>query len=122
MPAPSNYIGGIILMTNITIGNKNYELRLNTRASIQLEKALGFNPINMFMAIEGGEMPRLSDMLIMLHAMLQPLNHGITIDKVYDLYDTYVEDGHNLFDLVPVFIEVFQNAGYMAKTEDTEKN
>lgn len=111
-------------MTNITIGNKTYELRLNTRASIQLEKSLGFNPINMFMAIENGEMPRLSDMLIMLHAMLQPLNHGINIDKVYDLYDTYVEDGHNLFDLVPVFIEVFQNAGYMAKVTEgnTEKN
>ena len=112
-------------MTILTIGRNTYELRLNTRASISLEKALGFNPINMFMAIENGQMPRLGDMLVMLHAMLQPMNHGMSMDKVYDLYDDYVADGHNLFDLVPVFIEVFQDAGYMAKTdgkEGAEKN
>lgn len=112
-------------MTNLTIGRNTYELRLNTRASIGLEKALGFNPINMFMAIENGQMPCLGDMLIMLHAMLQPMHHGMNMDKVYDLYDDFVADGHNLFDLVPVFIEVFQDAGYMAKTnniEGAEKN
>lgn len=107
-------------MTTVTIGRNTYELRLNTRASIALEKALGFNPISMFMAIERGDMPRLNDMLIMLHAMLQPMNHGMNMDKVYDLYDEYVADGHNLFDLVPVFIEVFQDAGYMAKTSEIE--
>ena len=107
-------------MTTLNIGRNTYELRLNTRASIALEKALGFNPINMFMAIERGDMPRLNDMLIMLHAMLQPMNHGMNMDKVYDLYDEYVADGRNLFDLVPVFIEVFQDAGYMAKTSEIE--
>lgn len=107
-------------MTTVTMGRNTYELRLNTRASIALEKALGFNPITMFMAIERGDMPRLNDMLIMLHAMLQPMNHGMNMDKVYDLYDEYVADGHNLFDLVPVFIEVFQDAGYMAKTSEIE--
>lgn len=107
-------------MTTLNIGRNTYELRLNTRASIALEKALGFNPITMFMAIERGDMPRLNDMLIMLHAMLQPMNHGMNMDKVYDLYDEYVADGHNLFDLVPVFIEVFQDAGYMAKTSEIE--
>ena len=107
-------------MTTVNIGRNTYELRLNTRASIALEKALGFNPITMFMAIERGDMPRLNDMLIMLHAMLQPMNHGMNMDKVYDLYDEYVADGHNLFDLVPIFIEVFQDAGYMAKTSEIE--
>lgn len=103
------------MFTELTIGNEIYKLRLNTRASISLEKALGYNPISMFMAIDSGEMPRLGDMLVMLHAMLQPLHHGITLDKTYDLFDAYVADGHNLFDLVPVFIEVFQESGYMAK-------
>lgn len=107
-------------MTTLNIGRNTYDLRLNTRASIALEKALGFNPINMFMDIERGDMPKLNDMLIMLHAMLQPMNHGMNMDKVYDLYDEYVADGHNLFDLVPVFIEVFQDAGYMAKTSEIE--
>jgi hypothetical protein len=44
----------------------------------------------------------------------------MSLDKVYDLYDEYVADGHTLFDLVPVFIEVFQESGYLGK--DNAKN
>lgn len=112
------------MFTELIIGGESYKLRLTTRASVQLEKALGYNPIAMFMAIEAGEMPKLSDLLIILQAMLQTYHHGYTIDKTYDLFDRYVEDGHNMFDLVPVFIEVFQQSGYMsagnAETDNTE--
>lgn len=112
------------MFTELTIGNETYKLRLTTRTSITLEKALGYNPLSLFMAIEDGAMPKMSDMLIILHAMLQSLHHGITLDKTYDLFDAYVADGHNLFDLVPVFIEVFQESGYMSKVDATidEKN
>ena len=59
-------------------------------------------------------------MLIILHSMLQAMHHGINLDKTYDLFDAYVAEGHNLFDLVPVFIEVFQESGYMAKSNGIE--
>ena len=109
------------MYTELIIKGESYKLRLTTRGSIALEKALGYNPIALFLAIEQGEMPKLSDLLIMLHAMLQSFHHGITLDKTYDLFDDYVADGHNMFDLVPVFVEVFQQSGYMsANTEDTE--
>ena len=114
------------MFTELNIGNETYKLRLTTRTSIALEKALGYNPLSMFMDMDNGNMPKLTDMLIILHSMLQSMNHGINLDKTYDLFDTYVADGHNLFDLVPVFIEVFQECGYMAKTnssiETDEKN
>ena len=106
--------------TELNIGNETYKLRLTTRASVSLEKALGYNPLSMFMAIERGEMPKLGDMLIILHAMLQPLHHGINLDKTYDLFDNFVAEGHNLFDLVPIFVEVFQESGYMAKANEIE--
>jgi hypothetical protein len=102
------------MFTELIIGGESYKLRLTTRASVQLEKALGYNPIAMFMAIEAGEMPKLSDLLIILQAMLQAFHHGYTIDKTYDLFDDYVADGHNMFDLIPVFLEVFQQSGYMS--------
>lgn len=98
----------------LIINGQSYKLRLTTRGSIALEKALGYNPIALFLAIEQGEMPKLSDLLIMLQAMLQSFHHGITLDKTYDLFDEYVADGHNMFDLVPVFVEVFQQSGYMS--------
>lgn len=108
------------MFIDLPIGNEVYKLRLTTRTSIALEKALGYNPLSMFMDMDNGNMPKMTDMLIILHSMLQSMNHGITLDKTYDLFDQYVADGHNLFDLVPVFIEVFQESGYMAKTNGIE--
>lgn len=109
-----------MMYTELNIGGDAYKLRLTTKASVSLEKALGYNPISMLMAIDNGEMPKLADVLIMLHSMLQTYHHGYSLDKVYDLFDKYVEEGHGMFDLIPVFVEVFQNSGYLAVAKDGE--
>lgn len=108
------------MFTELIIGGESYKLRLNTKASVALEKALGYNAISMFMDIDNGVMPKLGDILIVLHAMLQPMNHGMSVDKVYDLFDKYVAEGHNMYDLIPLFIEVFQESGYMPAVKDTD--
>lgn len=99
--------------TTLYIKENEYKLRLTTRSLIALEKNLGCNPIQVFLAIDEGKLPKMTEMAIMLHAMLQPLHHGITIDKVYDLIDAYLEENDNMFELIPVFVEVFQNAGFL---------
>lgn len=104
----------------IIIGGESYKLRLTTKASIALEKALGYNPISMLMDIDNGVMPKLNDVLIMLHAMLQTYHHGFTLDRVYDLFDQYIADGKGMFDLIPVFVEVFQKSGYLAANASSE--
>jgi hypothetical protein len=109
------------MYSELIIGNETYKLRLNTRASVALEKALGKSPLSVFMELDNGEMPKLTDMIIILQACLQPYHHGFTMDKTYDLFDKYVEDGHTLFDLIPVFIEVFQESGYFAKSGAEDK-
>lgn len=117
-----------MLYTELIIGGESYKLRLTTKASVSLEKALGYNPISMLMAIDKGEMPKLADVLVMLQAMLQTYHHGYSLDKVYDLFDKYVAEGKGMFDLIPVFVEVFQNSGYLtvgqgdSNIEDIEKN
>lgn len=103
------------MYNELIIGGETYKLRLTTKTSISLEKALGYNPISMLMKIDQGEMPKLSDVLIMLHAMLQTYHHGMNMDKIYDLFDKYVEDGKSMFDLIPIFVEVFQDSGYITK-------
>jgi hypothetical protein len=110
------------MFTELIIGGNAYKLRLNTKASVALEKALGYNAISMFMDIDNGVMPKLGDILIVLHAMLQPMNHGISVDKVYELFDQYVAEGHNMYDLIPIFVEVFQESGYMPTAKDTDGN
>jgi hypothetical protein len=109
-----------MLFTELKIGNESYKLRLTTKVSIALEKSLGFNPLTMLMEIDNGVMPKLGDCLIMLHAMLQTYHHGMNMDKVYDLFDAYVADGHNMFDLIPVFIKVFEQSGYITSSENAE--
>ncbi|MBR5823800.1 MAG: hypothetical protein IKY67_06625 [Paludibacteraceae bacterium] len=111
------------MFTELIIKGESYKLRLTTKASVGLEKALGYNAIGMFMDIDKGVMPKLGDILIVLHATLQAYNHGITLEKVYELFDDYVEDGHNMYDLIPLFVEVFQQSGYMpANKEQDEGN
>ena len=109
------------MFTELKIKDETYKLRLNTRSSVALEKSLGKSPLTMLMKLDAGELPTLTDMVLILHAMLQPLNHGISLERTYDLYDAYVADGNSLFDLIPVIIEVFQESGYLAKpgTEET---
>lgn len=109
------------MYTELIINGESYKLRLTTKNSIALEKALGYNPIAMLMDIDNGTMPKLGDVLIMLHSMLQCFHHGINMDKVYDLFDKYVAEGHGMFDLIPVFVEVFQESGYLATSKGTEE-
>lgn len=115
------------MFTELIINGESYKLRLTTKSSIALERALGYNPISMLMEIDNGTMPKLADILVMLHSMLQTYHHGYSLEKVYDLFDEYVGDGHSMFDLIPVFVEVFQQSGYLStktnKDEDKlEKN
>lgn len=108
------------------VGEKTYKLRLTTKGAIQLERALGYNPISMLLDMDNGVMPKLGDMITILHATLQPLNHGISMDDACDIYDNYIATGKTMFDLIPVFVEVFQESGFIAKDkgqkEADEKN
>lgn len=108
------------MFTELIIGGDTFKLRLNTRTSIQLEKALGYNPLNLLMAMENGNMPKLSDVIIILQSMLQCFHHGYNTEKTMDLFDKYVDDGHGMFDLLPVFIEVFKQSGYISDKSGEE--
>ena len=111
------------MFTILTIGGDEYKLRLNTRTSIQLEKALGYNPLDMLIAAGEGKMPKKTDVIAFLHAMLQTYHHGFNVEKTMDLFDDYIADGHNMFDLIPVFVEVLTEAGYIPKNaEANEEN
>lgn len=106
------------MFTELIIGGESYKLRLTTKTSISLERALGYNPITILMDIEKNKMPKLNDMLIMLQAMLQTYHHGMNMEAVFDLFDKYVEDGKSMFDLIPVFVEVFEQSGYISSKTD----
>ena len=107
------------MYTELKIGNDSYKLRLSTKRAVDLEKALGFNPLQIFFNINNGELPKLADMMTMLQYFLLDLQHGLKMDDVYEIYDKFVAEGHNLFDLIPIFIEVLKESGFMV--EDSEE-
>lgn len=99
-------------------GNKSYKLRLSTRAIVSLEKAIGCNPLAIFGA--GDTIPPITTMVQVLHAALQQYNHGITLNDTYDIYDTWLADGHIMTDFIQVIVDIYKVSGLIQ--EPTEKN
>lgn len=110
------------MYTELTVGKKTLKLRLTTRAIVALERKLGKNPLSIFYGMQNMEMPLVSDIVMLLHASLQSLEHGYTEDMVYDLYDEYIEDGNDIRDIIDVIYEVFEGAGLIRKAEETSPN
>jgi hypothetical protein len=102
---------------DFSAGNKEYRLRLNTRNVVALEKTLGCNPVSIFG--DGDTIPSFTAMVAILHASLQQLNHGITVDKAYDIFDDWINDGNSMVDFVKVILEVYKASGIVPNTTDT---
>lgn len=111
-----------MLYTTINVGGIEYKARLTAKACVDLEKKLGTNPLNILGEFSTtNKIPDLTTMLVILHASLQAYEHGITLDRVYDIYDKFVEEGNSLMELFPIIIEIFKTSGFF-KEEVGEKN
>ena len=100
-------------------GGKEYKLRLTTRSIVQLEKQIGRNPLMIFG--NGEEIPTITNMVNVLYFSLQSLQNGITLNDAYDIYDTYIADGHTTTDFIKVVIDIYRASGIIP-TEEAEKN
>lgn len=112
-----------MLYFDFEAGNKAYKLRLNTRNTVMLEKALGCNPLSIFGA--GDTIPTITTMVNVLFASLQQYHHGITLNDAYDIFDAYLDEGHAVTDFIPVILEVYKVSGIIrenAREDATEKN
>lgn len=101
-------------------GNKAYKLRLNTRNTVMLEKALGRNPLAIF---DGGDtIPTVTEMANILFCSLQQYHHGITLTDAFDIFDEYLADGHSVTDFIPIILEIYKASGIIRNSEEAEKN
>jgi hypothetical protein len=101
-------------------GNKEYKLRLNTRAIVAVEKSIGCNPLAIFG--DGGTLPTITVMVSILHAALQQYHHGISMNDAYDIFDAYLADGHAMTDFIPVILDIYRESGLIKEEAETEKN
>lgn len=97
--------------TILTIGDKDYKLKMTARTMCELEKKLGKNPIDILIETSQNKLPKTNDLVLILHYALLPYNHNIKIDDVYDIFDDYIAEGHIYMDFIGVVIEVFKVSG-----------
>lgn len=101
---------------NFTAANKDYKLRLNTQNIVTLEKMLGCNPISIFGA-DGERIPTITEMVAVLYNSLQQLNHGISLNNAYSIFDDYLADGHTATEFLTVILEVYKASGIISSDE-----
>lgn len=113
-----------MLYFDFEAGNKNYKLRLNTRNTVMLEKNIQCNPLSIFG--QGDTIPSVTVMVNVLFAAMQQYQHGITLNDAYDIFDTWLDDGHSMTDFLSVILEVYKVSGILPKDagdkDDAEKN
>ena len=78
----------------------------------------GWTIVTKLLRLVGAAIP----FLTILHAAIQQYQHGITLDDVYDIYDEFVDEGHNITDLVPIIYEVFKVSGYCGQAEEAKES
>ena len=109
-----------------TVEFMNLTLTLaGTKEKIALEKALGGSPLNEILPMMAGategemdfskmQIPSLPFMVTVLHASAQKLNAGVTMDKMMDLVDAYLEgEDASVFGLFAIVMEVLQTGKYL---------
>ena len=105
------------------VGGKVYKLRINTRNTVTLEKALGCNPLAIFG--NGDKLPTITEMVNILYAAMQQYNHGVTLNDTYDIFDNWIADGNATTDFIKVIIDIYKVSGIIKATdngEEAEKN
>lgn len=109
-----------MMYVDFTVDNKDYKLRLNTRTVVSLEKQLGCNPLSIFG--NGEQIPTMTVMVQILYSALQPLNHGISLEDAYEIFDKYLAEGHTMTDFIAVIVEIYKVSGLIKNENANEKN
>ncbi len=115
---------------------------MGTKEKVQLEKTLGCSPLNLLFGMVGGatteeeldfakmqggatteeeldfakmQIPTLPVMVTILHASAQKLNANVSVDKMFDLIDLWLEqdEENSVISLFSVVMEVLQTGKYL---------
>lgn len=109
-----------MMYVDFNAGGKDYKLRLNTRNTITLEKQLGCNPLTIFG--DGETMPTITTLVQVLYCSLLQLNHGVSLEDAYNIFDDYLADGHSATEFLPVVIDIYKVSGLIKSDKVSEKN
>lgn len=123
----------------LTVGDKEYKLKLNTNATILIEDKLGGNILDGVLALQGSSdiavdakgnvktkniskmpIPSLKYCVTILWGALQKFHHGMTFNKTCDLVDEYIEEGKTQLDLFGDVMDLLTESGILGTPEEEE--
>lgn len=105
----------------LEFGSKTLLLNLNAQATVDIEKQIGKSLFGIMMTGNGGfKMPRLGEMLIILHSAND--GHGVKMKDMPGLYDEYLQNGGSMTKLMEVIQDLMNKAGFFGdEEEDSEE-
>lgn len=111
-----------MLYTELTIKDKTYRLRLTTMGVMALEDKLGHNPVEIFMDLSEGRLPKVREIVYIIHQALQPYHNGFSVEKAAELLDSCAEEGMSIYELISTTVmELFRNAGLLGKDDESQE-
>lgn len=106
-----------MMYKEFNVGNKEYKLRLGVRNMVILEKQLGCNPLSIFG--DGDEIPTVTTMVTIFYYSLLQYNHGIGLEKAYEIFEEWLSEGNTVTDFIPIIIDIYKVSGII-KQEESE--
>ena len=107
-----------MLFATLKTANNEYRGRLSAKRCVELEKALGKNPLRVFTDLNGTQMPSMSDLMTILHYSLVDYEHSV---NEYEVFDDFCEAEGDIGKLIEYLLEVFRVSGLIpAKAEEEE--
>ncbi|MBC8536890.1 DUF6096 family protein [Feifania hominis] len=96
----------------LQVGGEEYRLRLTAEAILAAEKKLDKSIITALQTIQEN---LLGTVTVILWAAMQPLQPGTTMERVYEIYDDYIDGGHTVEELLAVITELFEVSGFFKR-------
>lgn len=102
----------MIRFTTFCAGGEEYKLRLTASSIMQIEKKLGKS---IFEALEQIKTNMVETVVTILWGALQPMNANMSLEKSYEIFDRYIDEGNSMEDFMQVISRLFEASGFFKK-------
>lgn len=99
----------------LTVGNKEFRLKMTTATKIEAEKRLGFSLIDAPEQITKAE-----TFAIILWAALQKYQSNYPLTKAYDLVDEMEDNGVAIGEKADILLEIMKVSGFFTQDQVLE--
>ena len=99
----------------LTVGGKEYRMRLTASAIMSIEKKLGKS---LFAALEGIQDNMIETIAAIIWGAMQPLNANFPFEKAIELFDEYIDEGNSFEDMMQEINAMLKASGFFKRGQE----